>query len=381
MTLSPSPTSPFNVLPSTRTASGGHVGAGVDGPRTTWWFAEGYTAAGFDQYFAILNPTDTPADIVITYYLGAGAPVTRSMMAPPLARCTIAVHLPVHGVGRNQEVAAKIESMNGVGIIVERAMYFRYPFPPATPALIDPALIPEDEQIFVGLGGQETFVAVGQWFLTSFIDLARLCPDERVLDVGCGIGRIAVSLATYLNGQARYAGFDIVGDGIDWCQRTITPRYSNFEFIHADVHNVRYNPAGRIPAAAYTFPYEDDSFDFAFATSVFTHMFPRDVTRYLGEIARVLRPGGRCLLTFFLHDLATRPLLPTNPPSFDFGHAGDGYRTTTPDNPEAAIAFSESMVRSLMSDCGLRIVEPIRYGTWAGHGDGYTLQDVIIAVK
>src|SRR4051794_41708508 len=40
----------------------------------------------------------------------------------------------------------------------------------------------------------------------------------------------------------------------------------------ADLFNARYNPAGTQSADAYTFPYGDGRFDFALATSVFTHL-------------------------------------------------------------------------------------------------------------
>ena len=40
--------------------------------------------------------------------------------------------------------------------------------------------------------------------------------------------------------------------------------------------------------------------DVAFLTSVFTHMLPEDVEHYLDELARVLKPGGRTLITWFL---------------------------------------------------------------------------------
>ena len=48
---------------------------------------------------------------------------------------------------------------------------------------------------------------------------------NSVLDVGCGIGRMAIPLARYLNTDGKYEGFDIIPENIAWCQRAITPRY------------------------------------------------------------------------------------------------------------------------------------------------------------
>ncbi|HEX6388809.1 MAG TPA: methyltransferase domain-containing protein, partial [Solirubrobacteraceae bacterium] len=156
-------------------------------------------------------------------------------------------------------------------------------------------LVPPRRLDFVGRTG---FEEMGQHFLRHFIALGGLTPDDEVLDVGCGIGRMAVPLTGYLAPDARYAGFDIVPEGIRWCQRHITALRPSFSFELADVHNPRYNPRGSQPADAYTFPYGEERFDFAFATSLFTHLQPAAIDRYLREIGRVLRPGGRALVTF-----------------------------------------------------------------------------------
>ena len=42
-------------------------------------------------------------------------------------------------------------------------------------------------------------------------------------------------------------------------------------------------------AHAYSFPYPDREFDLALAASLFTHMRPREIGRYVSEAARVLK--------------------------------------------------------------------------------------------
>ena len=66
-------------------------------------------------------------------------------------------------------------------------------------------------------------------------------------------------------------------------------------FAHADIANALYNPGGSVRASDYRFPYEDASFDFAFAISVFTHLVQDDAANYIAEAARVLASGGRLL--------------------------------------------------------------------------------------
>jgi probable HAF family extracellular repeat protein len=93
---------------------------------TTWYFAEGYTGPGFDEYLTIQNPNPTRADLTITYFLNGAPPAVRQVSVAGNSRYTVAVHDAREGVGRNQAVSAKVESTNGVGVVVERPMYFTY---------------------------------------------------------------------------------------------------------------------------------------------------------------------------------------------------------------------------------------------------------------
>ena len=53
--------------------------------------------------------------------------------------------------------------------------------------------------------------------LKQFIDLGGLKPEHRVLDIGSGIGRVAIPLTEYLNEKGSYEGFDVVELGVNWC--------------------------------------------------------------------------------------------------------------------------------------------------------------------
>jgi ubiquinone/menaquinone biosynthesis C-methylase UbiE len=147
--------------------------------------------------------------------------------------------------------------------------------------------------------GPTDFEATGQEFLHLFIKLANLQPDERMLDIGCGCGRITLPLTGYLSQAGSYTGIDITYEPVRWCQQNITRRYSNFRFAHADLFSQRYNPTGHYQAKDYIFPFADEDFDFIFLTSVFTHLLPQDTEHYLREIARMLRKTGRTFFTCF----------------------------------------------------------------------------------
>jgi SAM-dependent methyltransferase len=239
-------------------------------------------------------------------------------------------------------------------------------------------MIPPKSMSFVGKGD---FVKIGLEFRRHFIELAGLRPEHRVLDVGCGIGRMAIPLTEYLSPAGGYWGFDIVRQGTDWCSARITPKFPNFHFQHSDVYNKHYNPDGQVRACDYRFPFEDDFFDFIFLTSVFTHMVPADLENYLREIARVLKPGGKCLITFLLRNEESAGLIRDGKSDLDFVHEMDGYFTTKPADPEAAIAYDEQIALQFFDRCGLTVEPPVRYGSWCGRKKHLSYQDIVVASK
>ncbi|MCC6629769.1 MAG: S8 family serine peptidase [Chloroflexi bacterium] len=105
---------------------GGHVVVGATAPAQRWYFAEGYTAPGFDQYLTILNPNETPASVTVTYYLANGQTQGTQFTIPANTRDTVSVHQPERGVGRVGAVSALVETDHPTGIVVERPIYFRY---------------------------------------------------------------------------------------------------------------------------------------------------------------------------------------------------------------------------------------------------------------
>jgi SAM-dependent methyltransferase len=228
---------------------------------------------------------------------------------------------------------------------------------------------------------EKIYKEVAAYFVRSLIDLCGLEPEERLLDAGCGAGRLAFGLTSYLSPKGRYDGFDVDAESIRWAQKNISNQFPNFHFHLADVQNQSYNPRGRTSGAAFTFPYESETFDLVFLFSVFTHLLPADMERYMAEISRVLKKGKRAYLTYYLlHPESLRAIrekkLPLNF-EYDFGP----YRTINKDVHEHSIAYDESFVRGLHQKYGLPIAEPIRRGSWFGKTDSPDYQDIIVARK
>lgn len=245
-------------------------------------------------------------------------------------------------------------------------------------AAVDDELMPPS-LLSYSVGGR--FREDGEEYFQYFRAIGGLQPTHRVLDIGCGVGRMAVKLAPFLDGGS-YEGFDIRLDVIEWCQQHITPRYPQARFAYLDIANGFYNDASSNRPSAFRFPYPRSSFDFVLLTSVFTHMLPADLQQYTAEIVAVLKPGGTCFCTYFLLNEESLGLMRAGLSGvFDFKHRGDGYRAIQADMPEAALAYDENWIREVYRSNGLRIVEPIRFGHWCGRLNGLSLQDIVIAVK
>jgi SAM-dependent methyltransferase len=228
-------------------------------------------------------------------------------------------------------------------------------------------LVPPRRLQFVGEGD---FAATGDEFLGHLVDLAGLTPGSRVLDVGCGIGRMARPLAGFLDAGGRYEGFDVNPVGIGWCQ--LHYDHDRFRFTLADLYNRRYHPTGTLKAREYRFPYEDDGFDVVLAASVLTHLLEEEAAHYLAEIARVLRPGGRALITFFVLDDESRAAIGDGRAALAFLEPDAHVAVLSEDVPEEAVAYDEAWVRAHLG------VEAVHHGGWRGR-PGRSFQDLVIA--
>jgi 2-polyprenyl-3-methyl-5-hydroxy-6-metoxy-1,4-benzoquinol methylase len=106
-----------------------------------------------------------------------------------------------------------------------------------------------------------------------------LTPNDYLIDVGCGSGRLAKPLAEYLNGK--YLGIDVVPDLIAYA-RKVAPR-TDWRFEVAE--------GLKIPEA-------DEQADVVCFFSVLTHLLHEESFVYLREARRVLKPGGKIVVSF-----------------------------------------------------------------------------------
>ncbi|WP_161596205.1 class I SAM-dependent methyltransferase [Rhodanobacter glycinis] len=117
-----------------------------------------------------------------------------------------------------------------------------------------------------------------------FIELARLAPDETILDVGCGTGSLALAAKARVDAGGTVHGIDASKEMIEQASRKAQRRRVPVDFRIATVEAL---------------PFQERSFDVVFSTLMLHHL-PRPLRRACAsEIARVLKPGGRVLITDF----------------------------------------------------------------------------------
>lgn len=229
----------------------------------------------------------------------------------------------------------------------------------------------------LNISGAGPFRSLGEHNLELCKEYGALSPDDAVLDVGCGIGRTALALTRFLSAEGCYLGFDTIDFAIRWCNDKIAPRHSQFRFIHTDVYNKVYGPRGSINPNEFSFPVMSGTISFCLATSVFTHLLPDTTERYLMEVARVLRNGGRFLSTWFLLDETTETCIREGKAEFNFAFRFENHAQVSRGTPEIAVAYQLDYLKATFGRAGLEITR-IAHGGWSGAADRVNSgQDVI----
>lgn len=145
------------------------------------------------------------------------------------------------------------------------------------------ASLPLEEAMSQAVGGG--FDVIGPIEVAA-LRHAGLQPEQFVIDVGCGSGRLAVPLSAYLTGK--YSGFDVVAELVDYA-RTLVAR-PDWRFGTIDHIGI---------------PEPDGCADMVCFFSVLTHLLHEQSYWYLEEAKRVLKPGGRIVASFLNYSQAS----------------------------------------------------------------------------
>ncbi len=118
----------------------------------------------------------------------------------------------------------------------------------------------------------------------ELLELAAIAPGDRVLDVGCGPGRLTQAAALVAGPAGETAGIDPSLEMIELARKKATTARS---------------PATFRVAAIEAIPWPDGHFDAVLASMMIHHLPPELQRRGIAEVLRVLKPGGRFVAADF----------------------------------------------------------------------------------
>jgi SAM-dependent methyltransferase len=167
---------------------------------------------------------------------------------------------------------------------------------------------------------------------------------DFVFDYGCGCGRLARQLLRSGPRPRRYLGIDPHKGMVEWCQAHISARAPEFGFRHHDVFQEFMNPDGTFDQLPLPAP--DGSVSLFLAWSVFTHLLQPDAEFYLRELARILRPDGVAVTTWFLFDKSEFPMMQ------DFQNA----LYISDFDPTNAVIFDRTWLAGALAAAGLEVI-------------------------
>lgn len=153
--------------------------------------------------------------------------------------------------------------------------------PPIPPEVLRLLVAGTDDAVWFVESGQRAVGSLAGLLAKHGIFLDVMC--GRVLDFGCGCGRVIRHLRHL---PAELHGCDSNPVAVEWCHEHL--------------------PFARFAVNALETPldYDANSFDLVYALSVFTHLPERLQSFWMGQMRRVLKPGG--VLFVSLHGDALR---------------------------------------------------------------------------
>lgn len=210
----------------------------------------------------------------------------------------------------------------------------------------------------------------------EFIDLLKrygdLNPSNRILDIGCGTGRLSKPLMDFMeNGE--YVGIDINHDYIKYCKDNYKSK--DFTFKHLDVYHPEFNNEGNLQPQDIELPFQDNYFDLVISLAVYNHFSEDWIENYISETSRLLKDRGVLFSTILLFNEQTV--------NTEFSFEKKGYRAwyKSYDRPLMNVAFSEVYIRQICVNNNLLIKEPIMHGHWKESPFAVTGHDLLVANK
>jgi SAM-dependent methyltransferase len=227
-------------------------------------------------------------------------------------------------------------------------------------------------------------------FQTIIYQTLRHKTGNKILDIGCGTGLLGIAAEPFVFDGGTYTGIDVMQADIDFCKKHY--QADNYHFIHFDVANPTY--ASKQSPELKPWPVANASQDLVTALSVWTHLDEKDAIFYLKEVERVLKPGGKAMITFFLLNDEYQASLPkrkdetgrfhnTGQTGWTFTVSAYGsanwYTVPGAKTPEDVIGITQEGMDTLLKTSGLKLIQYYP-GNWK-EMPGVFFQDILIFEK
>jgi len=230
-----------------------------------------------------------------------------------------------------------------------------------------------------------------QGFFASLIGCYAPNGSLRVIDFGCGHGKLAPVSVFFTHPEGEYLGIDIEESYIDFCRRKYS-QLPRVKFHLSGDFNPLYSTrqqgaAGGVESYGRDWPVAAESTDIVIAISVFTHLQEAEALGYMNRIHSVLKDNALAILTCHIVEE------PRRQPGFIFNYSpvlvslfkystplpgSHNWFTCSPELPESGVAINMAGLNSLIQ--GKFKAELVIRGSATG-GTGPLPQDVLVLRK
>jgi SAM-dependent methyltransferase len=199
------------------------------------------------------------------------------------------------------------------------------------------------------------FLNTGNHCWLTFLSRNYCTSKSDVVELGCGCGRVAWTLRDTPWFFGTYVGVDIDKEMIEYCRSTFPA--DRFQFILSPHKSVTYSAASTVHGSqeiSSTLVVADEqSKDFVYSISLYSHLLEAEVIEYMQESYRILRTNGVMFMTFFCIEHVERGR------RWSFRHRIGNAYIESAKYPEAAVAYHEAFMIDLAKKCGFREVTVI----------------------